>query len=160
MERGRRSLHRSFPRFKNCLMSFIQKDLYKEIIKNIPILCIDLIIMYQDQYLLVKRNESPLKGEWWVPGGRVQIGETVEATAKRKLIEELDLSFDGGLELVGLYEDVFSESSLGAHAYQTMSIVFRVILKDVPSIDIDATSSDWGFKDELPARFSDKLRSL
>jgi len=71
-------------------MSFIKEHLYKEIIKNVPILCIDLIIMYQDQYLLVKRKESPLKGEWWVPGGRVQIGETVEATAKRKLIEELD----------------------------------------------------------------------
>ncbi len=141
-------------------MSFIQEELYKEIIKNVPILCIDLIIMYQDQYLLVKRKESPLKGEWWVPGGRVQIGETVEQTAKRKLIEELDLELDGSVELVGMYEDVFSESSLGEHVYQTMSIVFRVILKDVPSINIDITSSDWGFKDQLPARFSNKLRRL
>jgi len=141
-------------------MSFIKEHLYKEIIKNVPILCIDLIIMYQDQYLLVKRKESPLKGEWWVPGGRVQIGETVEATAKRKLIEELDLVLDGSVELVGMYEDVFSESSLGVHVYQTMSIVFRVILKDAPSINIDITSSDWGFKDQLPARFSDNLRRL
>jgi colanic acid biosynthesis protein WcaH len=141
-------------------MSYIKKDLYKEIIKNVPILCIDLIVMYQDQYLLVKRKDNPLKGEWWVPGGRVQIGETVEATAKRKLIEELGLVFDGSVDLVGIYEDVFSKSSLGVHVYQTMSIVFRVILKDTPTINIDITSSDWGFKNQLPARFSDKLRRL
>ena len=67
---------------------------------------------------------------------------------------------DGSVELVGMYEDVFSESSLGVHVYQTMSIVFRVILKDAPSINIDITSSDWGFKDQLPARFSDNLRRL
>ena len=68
-------------------MSFIQENLYKKIIKNVPILCVDLIIKYHDQYLLVQRKESPLKGEWWVPGGRVQIGETLEAAAKRKLTE-------------------------------------------------------------------------
>ncbi len=141
-------------------MSFIQVDLYKEIIKNVPVLCVDLIITYQDKYLLVKRKEDPLNGEWWVPGGRVQIGETVEEAAKRKLIEELDLELDADFELVGMYEDFFSESSLGPHLYQTMSIVFQVILKEEPSITIDITSSDWGFKDQLPGRFSDKLKRL
>lgn len=160
MEKRRRALYCSFSRLKDCLISFIQEDLYKEIIKNVPILCIDLIIIYQDQYLLVKRKENPLKGEWWVPGGRVQIGETVYAAAKRKLIEELGLKLSFSFELVGMYEDIFNESSFGTHAYQTMSIVFQVILKESPSITIDVTSSDWGYKNQLPERFLDKLRRL
>jgi len=141
-------------------MSFIQEDLYKKIIKNIPVLCIDIIIKYQDQYLLVQRKESPLKGEWWVPGGRVQIGENLEAAAKRKLTEELDLVFNGSFELIGFYEDIYNESSLGLHVYQTMSVVFQVHLKELPSITIDTTSSDWGFKDQLPERFLEKLARL
>ena len=141
-------------------MSFIQEDLYKKIIKNVPILCVDLIIKYHDQYLLVQRKESPLKGEWWVPGGRVQIGETLEAAAKRKLTEELDLVLNNSFKLVGFYEDIFNESSLGSHVYQTMSFVFQVLLKESPSITIDITSSDWGFKDQLPERFLEKLARL
>jgi colanic acid biosynthesis protein WcaH len=138
-------------------MGFIQEDFYKKIIRNIPILCIDLIIKYQDQYLLVQRNQNPLKGVWWLPGGRVQIGETIEEAAKRKLIEELGLVLNDSFEVVGLYEDIFNKSSFGLHVYQTMSIVFQIILKESPSINIDITSSNWGFKDQLPERFSDKL---
>lgn len=141
-------------------MSFIRKDLYKEIIRSVPILCTDLIILHEERYLLVKRKENPLKGEWWVPGGRVQIGETVEVAARRKATEELGLELDGNLKLVGMYEDIFNESSLGRHAYQTTSIVFQVLLNEAPLISIDITSSSWGFKDQLPARFSNKLRML
>lgn len=141
-------------------MSFIKENLYKEIIKNVPILCIDLIIIYHNRYLLVKRNDNPLKDEWWVPGGRVYIGESLEDAAKRKLIEELNLPVEDTFKLAGFYEDIFEESSFGPHLYQTMSVVFSMILKELPSINLDLTSSDWEFKTQLPIRFSNKLRRL
>ena len=57
-------------------MKLIEEDLYKEIIKKIPILCIDIILSNKKGYIVIKRKDSPLKGEWWVPGGRVFIGES------------------------------------------------------------------------------------
>ena len=66
---------------------FIKEDLYKDIIKSVPILCVDILINLDDKYLLIKRNDNPLKGEWWVPGGRVLLGEDCISAAKESSLK-------------------------------------------------------------------------
>ena len=57
----------------------IPAEQYKEIIKVLPILCVDIVIKNnRGEYLLVKRAHEPLKGRWWVVGGRVHKGESIE----------------------------------------------------------------------------------
>jgi ADP-ribose pyrophosphatase YjhB (NUDIX family) len=46
--------------------------------------------------LLVRRGHEPLKGEWSVPGGAVEIGETLEAAVAREVQEETGLRVDVG----------------------------------------------------------------
>ena len=46
--------------------------------------------------LLVRRGQEPLKGEWSVPGGAVEIGETLEAAVAREVQEETGLRVDVG----------------------------------------------------------------
>src|SRR5262245_29111956 len=48
------------------------------------------------QVLLVKRAHEPLKGEWSLPGGGVEIGETLEAALRRELFEETGLAIEVG----------------------------------------------------------------
>jgi mutator protein MutT len=46
--------------------------------------------------LLVKRTHDPLRGEWSLPGGGVELGEALEAAVAREIREETGLAVDVG----------------------------------------------------------------
>lgn len=141
-------------------MSFIDEVLYGNILKNIPILCIDLIISHKNQFLLVKRKQEPLINEWWVPGGRVEHGESLDEAAVRKLREELAIKDFSGLIKYGLYQDQFDKSSFGKHLYHTFSVVYKLKIKNISNIIIDDTSYDWALKNKLPTRLINKMEII
>jgi ADP-ribose pyrophosphatase YjhB (NUDIX family) len=58
--------------------------------------------MQDDQVVLVKRRFEPLAGQWSLPGGRLELGETLEAGLAREMLEETGLEIE-----VGPVVDVF-----------------------------------------------------
>ena len=48
----------------------IPEDLYRGMIGIIPIFCIDILVSCRNNFLLLKRLEHPMKGVYWVVGGR------------------------------------------------------------------------------------------
>jgi 8-oxo-dGTP diphosphatase len=56
-----------------------------------PQLAVGAVATSDDQLLLVRRGHGPAAGEWSVPGGRVQAGETVTAAVVREVAEETGL---------------------------------------------------------------------
>ena len=56
-----------------------------------PIVAVGAVILDGDCVLLVKRGQEPLKGEWSLPGGVVEIGETLDAALAREVHEETSL---------------------------------------------------------------------
>lgn len=138
---------------------FIKDETYREIIRSVPIICVDGILKQDNKFLLIKRNDEPLKGSWWVPGGRVNIGEKVDDAFKRKLKEELSIKIKNNFMLMGIYEDFFEVSSFGSHLYHTVSFVYECCIDNL-SIDLDSTSSEWKFHDDLPLRLKNKMRLI
>jgi 8-oxo-dGTP diphosphatase len=61
-----------------------------------PIVGVGAVIVDGDRVLLVKRAHEPLKGEWSLPGGAVEVGETLEAALIREVREETCLDVTVG----------------------------------------------------------------
>ena len=135
-------------------MNLIPTDEYVQIIKVLPILCVDVVIQNSmGEYLLVKRANEPLKGKWWVIGGRVIKGETLEKAAIRKVMEEVGLKVNF-VKPIGYYEVTFKTNpfklSISLHS---VSVVFSTVIEDGQQIKLDCQSSDWQYSNELPVDF-------
>jgi len=71
---------------------YIEEELYDKIKSVMPIPCVDLVVINnQEEVLMLKRENEPAKGLWWFPGGRVHHNETRADAALRKLKEECGL---------------------------------------------------------------------
>ncbi len=53
-----------------------------------PVDCVGVICFRGDDVLLIKRGTAPRKGEWSIPGGRIEAGESERDAALRELFEE------------------------------------------------------------------------
>ena len=136
-------------------MSLIPLDKYTKILEDLPIYCVDIIIKNdQEEYLLIKRNNEPKKGEWWVVGGRALKGETAKEAAIRKVKQETDLQVRT-IEPVGYFELVNGENPFGLpFNYHTISVVFIAVADDYQKITLDDQSTDFKFAKELPKDFN------
>lgn len=56
-----------------------------------PIVGVGAIIFKEGSVLLAQRNKLPSRGNWSIPGGAVQLGETLESACRREVIEETGL---------------------------------------------------------------------
>lgn len=55
---------------------------------DFPRVGVGAIVIKDDKVLLVKRGIPPSKGLWAIPGGHIELGETLQETAEREILEE------------------------------------------------------------------------
>src|SRR5215467_4656797 len=66
----------------------------------------------QNRVLLVRRGSPPLEGAWSVPGGALELGETLRKGAEREALEETGLRVDAA-EVVEVFDSIFPSSQTG-----------------------------------------------
>ena len=61
-----------------------------------PFVGVGAVIVQDGRVLIVKRKYDPLAGQWSIPGGAVELGETLEASIAREMLEETGLEIEVG----------------------------------------------------------------
>jgi 8-oxo-dGTP diphosphatase len=59
-----------------------------------PLVGVGAVVVHEAKVLLVKRGREPLKGQWSLPGGLIEVGETIEAGVRREVKEETGLDVE------------------------------------------------------------------
>jgi len=86
----------------------ISSSLYDLIVDVLPIASVEAVIVKDDSLLFLRRNNNPVRDQWWFPGGRIRKGETFEETLIREVKEETGLDVIES-ELVNVYSRIFNE---------------------------------------------------
>jgi colanic acid biosynthesis protein WcaH len=130
----------------------LSTDEYRRILSVVPIVCVDCIVVNErNQFLLVRRTNEPLKGEYWLPGGRLHKGERLADAVHRKMREELGVDVDI-VNGAGYFEEYFAETAENADGgVHAISIVYVVRPKSYDFV-LDSQGSEWAWFDELPVR--------
>ena len=80
-----------------------------------PIVGIGAVVVEQGRVLLVQRGHEPLKGRWSLPGGKLELGESLTQGVAREVREETGLIVKA-LELVELIDRIHRERGLAGES--------------------------------------------
>ena len=61
-----------------------------------PFIGVGAVIVQDGRVLLVRRRHEPLAGQWTLPGGAVELGETLAGALRREILEETGLAIEVG----------------------------------------------------------------
>jgi 8-oxo-dGTP diphosphatase len=104
-----------------------------------PLLAADCVVLDANgRVLLIRRRNPPGVGRYALPGGFVEVGETVEDACRRELLEETGVAA-GRLRLVGVYSDPARDPR--GH---TVAVVYLTRVRAVRArAGDDAAGADW-----------------
>lgn len=116
--------------------SFLSADIFSTIIKNTPLISIDLIIKDKTgAVLLGERLNRPAKGYWFVPGGRIRKDERFSQAFNRLVLEEL--GFDYPYEkarFIGPFEHHYSDSVFDEYSSTHYVVLgFEITISERPN---------------------------
>jgi 8-oxo-dGTP diphosphatase len=84
------------------------------------------VVLREGRVLLVRRGKEPLRGRWVIPGGRLELGETLEAAVAREIEEETGIRV-APVEVVDVFDRIdFEEGRLRFH-YVIVDYVCRYL---------------------------------
>ena len=73
-----------------------------------PIIGVGAVIVEGGRALLVRRATEPLKGEWSVPGGMLELGEKLRDGVRREALEETGVGVEVG-EVLDVFDSIFTD---------------------------------------------------
>jgi 8-oxo-dGTP diphosphatase len=113
-----------------------------------PILGIGAIVVNEDKVLLIERGHDPLKGEWSLPGGAVEVGEHLEDAVRREVLEETGLDVEP-VSVVEIFERIMPDRDGRAEYHYVLVDYLCKLLGGELQAASDVSRAEWVPRNEL-----------
>jgi 8-oxo-dGTP diphosphatase len=113
-----------------------------------PLVGVGAVIIRGGRAVIVQRTTEPLKGQWSIPGGALEVGETLRQCAAREALEETGLRVEA-LDVLDVFDSIYTDPD-GRTRYHYVLIDFfcRVIAGEL-KVGSDAAQARWIGRAEL-----------
>jgi colanic acid biosynthesis protein WcaH len=103
----------------------LSADQFRQAVDMMPLVSIDMLVRDADgRYLLGLRENPPASGSWFVPGGRIRKGETLEQALQRLAADELAMTLaPAQWRFRGIYEHFYEINFAGETGMPTHYVV-------------------------------------
>lgn len=159
-----------------CLADYNRKNLgltssIKEIIllsntiyPDLPRVAVGAVVLNEGKVLLVLRGKPPGEGMWAIPGGSVNLGETLQMAVEREVLEETGLRVEAGKVIYTFDAIVRDPNGRVQYHYVILDLEAKLLspeLSPVPADDVrDARWFTWEDMNQPGLPISDTTRSL
>jgi ADP-ribose pyrophosphatase YjhB (NUDIX family) len=118
-----------------------------------PLVGVGAVVVEEGRVLLVQRGHEPLKGHWSLPGGLLELGESLHAGVTRELREETGLAVEP-VELIEVLDRIHREGKRVRYHYVIADYLCRVVGGTLQAAsDADAVRwaerTEWSGSNEL-----------
>jgi len=115
-----------------------------------PIIGVGAVIVEGGRALLVRRATEPLKGEWSVPGGMLELGEKLRDGVRREALEETGVAVEVG-EILDVFDSIFTDvQGRTQYHYVLIDYLCRPIAGEA-RVGSDVSDVRWVSVEALPA---------
>ena len=113
-----------------------------------PRVAVGAIVFKDDKVLLVRRGKPPAEDLWAIPGGRVEIGETLQQAAEREILEETGIIIRA-LEPVFTFDVIDRDVDGRARFHYVIVDLTADYIRGDPRAGDDASAACWVSPHEL-----------
>ena len=125
-----------------------------------PIVTVGLVARRGDRVLIVQRANAPNKGRWSIPGGAVEVGESLRAAGQREVREECGIEVAVGA-VAGVFETILPDARGRTLYHYVIVDFFADYVAGELRPSSDSADARWVTRDELAAfDVTEKAREL
>ena len=112
-----------------------------------PLVGVGGVVIDRDRVLLIRRGSEPLKGEWSIPGGLLELGEELTAGVRREVLEETGVEVEPLAQIL-TFDRVMREPGRVKYHYVVVDYLCRRI-RGRPRPASDASDARWVRRQDL-----------
>ena len=115
-----------------------------------PVVGVGAVIFEGDRVLLIERAKPPMQGEWSLPGGALEVGETLEQGIQREVREETGLHVEPVAKVEVFDRIAYDKTGRVQYHYVLVDFLCRVTGGNAVCAS-DAAGLRWATRDDLVA---------
>ena len=113
-----------------------------------PVAAVGVVILQGDEVLLIKRDKEPLRDRWSLPGGAVELGETVRGAAEREIREECGVQIKA-TEVIEVLDAITLDDEGRIRFHYVLTELLADYVSGTPAASSDALEARWFALDQV-----------